>query len=136
MTCNCNQFNPLSRRDFLGRFALGLGGAALAGLFERGRPVVVAGGPFTEQHVLNELLARRLRDAGFRPDQRPRIERPDHGLIDLQQFMHPSNIIAACKSKSAPRSRQSAKREGKSVPAGPRRHSSNECEFSGGSSPT
>ena len=35
MTCNCNQFNPLSRRDFLGRFALGLGGVALAGMFKR-----------------------------------------------------------------------------------------------------
>src|SRR5579864_9168663 len=35
MACNCNQFNPLNRRDFLGRFALGLGGAAVAGLFNR-----------------------------------------------------------------------------------------------------
>src|SRR6185437_3690754 len=35
MNCNCNQFNPMNRRDFLGRFALGLGGAALAGLFNR-----------------------------------------------------------------------------------------------------
>ena len=35
MTGNCNQFNPLNRRDFLGRFALGLGGAALAGLMNR-----------------------------------------------------------------------------------------------------
>ena len=35
MTCNCNQFNPMNRRDFLGRFALGLGGVALAGLFNR-----------------------------------------------------------------------------------------------------
>src|SRR5579864_1247564 len=35
MSCNCNQFNPLSRRDFLGRFGLGLGGAALAGIFNR-----------------------------------------------------------------------------------------------------
>jgi hypothetical protein len=32
---NCNQFNPLNRRDFLGRFAMGLGGAALAGMFDR-----------------------------------------------------------------------------------------------------
>ena len=35
MTCNCNQFNPLNRREFLGRFALGLGGAAVAGLLNR-----------------------------------------------------------------------------------------------------
>src|SRR5579859_474687 len=35
MSCNCNQFNPLSRRDFLGRFALGLGGAAVAALANR-----------------------------------------------------------------------------------------------------
>ena len=32
---NCNQFNPLNRRDFLSRFAMGLGGAALAGLVNR-----------------------------------------------------------------------------------------------------
>jgi hypothetical protein len=32
---NCNQFNPMNRRDFLGRFAMGLGGAALAGLVNR-----------------------------------------------------------------------------------------------------
>jgi osmoprotectant transport system permease protein len=44
--------------------------APLARLFERREPAVVASGPFTEQHVLSELLARRLRDAGFRPDQR------------------------------------------------------------------
>ena len=35
MTCNCNQLNAMGRRDFLGRFALGLGGAALASLFNR-----------------------------------------------------------------------------------------------------
>ena len=35
MNCNCNQFNAMGRRDFLGRFALGLGGAALATLFAR-----------------------------------------------------------------------------------------------------
>src|SRR5579864_8429816 len=35
MNCNCNQFNPLSRRDFLGRFALGLGGAAVASLMSQ-----------------------------------------------------------------------------------------------------
>jgi hypothetical protein len=35
MSCNCNQFNPLNRREFLGRFAMGLGGAAAAGLFNR-----------------------------------------------------------------------------------------------------
>jgi hypothetical protein len=36
MSCsNCNQFNPLNRRDFLGRFAMGLGGAALAGMMNR-----------------------------------------------------------------------------------------------------
>jgi osmoprotectant transport system permease protein len=62
--------------------------APVARLFERGRPVVVAGGPFTEQHVLNELLARRLREAGFRADQRPsmsegiQIEALRHNQID------------------------------------------------------
>lgn len=35
MDSNCNQFNPLNRRDFLGRFAMGLGGAALAGIVNR-----------------------------------------------------------------------------------------------------
>jgi osmoprotectant transport system permease protein len=31
---------------------------------------VVASGPFTEQHLLSEVLAGQLADAGFRPDQR------------------------------------------------------------------
>jgi hypothetical protein len=35
MNSNCNQFNPLNRRDFLGRFAMGLGGVALSSLFHR-----------------------------------------------------------------------------------------------------
>ena len=35
MSTNCNQFNSLNRRDFLGRFAMGLGGAAFANLFNR-----------------------------------------------------------------------------------------------------
>jgi hypothetical protein len=35
MNCNCNQFNSLNRRQFLGRFAMGIGGAAVAGLFNR-----------------------------------------------------------------------------------------------------
>src|SRR5262249_12555053 len=45
-------------------------------------------GPFTEQHILNELLARRLREAGFHPDQRPgmsegiQIEALRHNQID------------------------------------------------------
>jgi osmoprotectant transport system permease protein len=49
---------------------------------------VVASGPFTEQHILNELLADRLRDAGLRPDQRPgmsegiQIEALRHSQID------------------------------------------------------
>jgi len=49
MNCNCNQFNPMNRRDFLGRFALGLGGAALAGLFNReagAASVAAASNPF------------------------------------------------------------------------------------------
>ena len=32
---NCNQFNPLNRRQFLGKFAMGLGGAAVASLMDR-----------------------------------------------------------------------------------------------------
>ncbi|MBI1914632.1 MAG: ABC transporter permease/substrate-binding protein [Planctomycetes bacterium] len=32
---------------------------------------VIATGPFTEQHVLDAVLARRLEDAGFRVDRRP-----------------------------------------------------------------
>jgi osmoprotectant transport system permease protein len=62
--------------------------APLARLFERGQTAVVASGPFTEQHVLNDLLARRLRDAGFRPDQRVgmsegiQIEALRHNQID------------------------------------------------------
>jgi osmoprotectant transport system permease protein len=61
----------------------------LARLFERGEErVVIASGPFTEQHILNELLSRRLRDAGLRPDQRPgmsegiQIEALRHSQID------------------------------------------------------
>jgi osmoprotectant transport system permease protein len=41
---------------------------ALAGA---GNKVVVTSGPFTEQHVLDEVLARRLQEAGFRVDRRP-----------------------------------------------------------------
>ena len=33
-------------------------------------PVRIASGPFTEQHILNEVLAQHLTAAGFRPDQR------------------------------------------------------------------
>ena len=35
MNCGCNQFNPMSRREFLARFAMGLGGAAVATLANR-----------------------------------------------------------------------------------------------------
>jgi len=35
MNSNCNQFNPLNRRQFLGKFAMGLGGAAVASLMDR-----------------------------------------------------------------------------------------------------
>jgi osmoprotectant transport system permease protein len=63
--------------------------APLARLFESGgERVVVASGTFTEQHILNELLADRLRDAGFHPDQRPgmsegiQIEALRHNQID------------------------------------------------------
>jgi osmoprotectant transport system permease protein len=70
-------------------FVLGAGLASpVAGLFEQRRPAVVASGPFTEQHVLNELIAQRLRRAGFRPDQRPsmsegiQVEALRHNQID------------------------------------------------------
>jgi len=62
--------------------------APLARHFERGPSAVVASGPFTEQHILNDLLARRLREAGFRPDQRVgmsegiQIEALRHNQID------------------------------------------------------
>ena len=36
-----------------------------------GKQVVVASGPFTEQHVLGEALAQRLEQASFRVDRRP-----------------------------------------------------------------
>jgi osmoprotectant transport system permease protein len=36
----------------------------------RANPVRIASGPFTEQHILNEVLAQHLEAAGFRPDQR------------------------------------------------------------------
>ncbi len=36
----------------------------------RAHPVRIASGPFTEQHVLNEVLAQHLIAAGFRPDRR------------------------------------------------------------------
>ncbi len=63
--------------------------APLARLFEGGgERVIVASGPFTEQHILNELLAIRLREAGFRPDRRLgmsegiQIEALRHNQID------------------------------------------------------
>jgi osmoprotectant transport system permease protein len=37
----------------------------------RANPARIASGPFTEQHILNEVLARLVVAAGFRPDQRP-----------------------------------------------------------------
>lgn len=60
----------------------------VARLFERGEPAVIASGPFTEQHILNEVLARRLRNAGFRPDQRSgmsegiQVEALRHNQVD------------------------------------------------------
>lgn len=36
----------------------------------RANPARIASGPFTEQHILSELLAEHLAAAGFRPDQR------------------------------------------------------------------
>src|SRR5947199_3222075 len=44
MNTNCNQFNPINRRQFLGRCGLGLGAAALMGLLNRGAS---AASPFT-----------------------------------------------------------------------------------------
>jgi osmoprotectant transport system permease protein len=42
------------------------------GLATRGsRRAAVASGPFTEQHILGEVLARRLEQEGFRADSRP-----------------------------------------------------------------
>jgi osmoprotectant transport system permease protein len=68
-------------------FGVGLA-SPMARLFERGPTAVIAGGPFTEQHILNDLLARRLRAAGVRPDQRIgmsegiQIEALRHNQID------------------------------------------------------
>ena len=46
MTCNCNQFNAINRRDFLGRFAGGIGGAALIGLLNRDARAVQVESPW------------------------------------------------------------------------------------------
>jgi osmoprotectant transport system permease protein len=60
----------------------------LARLFDGRDRAVIASGPFTEQHILNEVLARRLHEAGFRPDQRIgmsegiQIEALRHNQID------------------------------------------------------
>jgi len=49
---------------------------------------VIASGPFTEQHVLNEMLAKHLSRASFRADQRPgmsegiQFEALFHGQVD------------------------------------------------------
>ncbi len=49
---------------------------------------MIASGPFTEQHILSEVLAQQLRAAGFRPDQRQgmsegiQIEALRHDQID------------------------------------------------------
>jgi osmoprotectant transport system permease protein len=81
---------PLAWVGGLGLLLLFGGGLAspVARLFERGRPAVVASGPFTEQHILNDLIADRLRGSGFRPDQRRsmsegiQIEALRHDQID------------------------------------------------------
>jgi osmoprotectant transport system permease protein len=50
--------------------------------------VVIASGPFTEQHILNEMFAIQLSRAGFHPDQRPgmsegiQLEALFHGQVD------------------------------------------------------
>ncbi len=49
---------------------------------------VIATGPFTEQHVLDVVLARRLEEAGFRVDRRPgtsegiQLQALFHGQVD------------------------------------------------------
>ncbi len=81
---------PLAWVGGLGLLLVFGGGLAapVARLFERGNRAVVASGPFTEQHILNELIARRLRNAGLRPDQRVgmsegiQIEALRHNQID------------------------------------------------------
>lgn len=71
---------PAGRRDRK-RFRLATAGLVLAVLAGLSAPVtrllaggqgwsVVASGPFTEQNILSEVLARQLEQAGFRPDQR------------------------------------------------------------------
>lgn len=69
-------------------FAGGLS-SPLARLLERDASrAVVASGPFTEQHILNHVLARQLRQHGYRPDQRRgmsegiQIEALKHSQID------------------------------------------------------
>lgn len=68
-------------------------GGGLAGpiweLKDWGKPRgVVASAPFTEQYILNEVMARRLRESGFRADQRKgmsegiQIEALRHSQID------------------------------------------------------
>src|SRR5262249_19033053 len=42
----------------------------ISGLFAREDRGVIGSGPFTEQHILSELLARKLKAAGFHADQR------------------------------------------------------------------
>jgi osmoprotectant transport system permease protein len=51
--------------------AVSLLGPIGQGMSGGGDKVVVTSGPFTEQHILDRVLARRLEEAGFRVDRRP-----------------------------------------------------------------
>jgi osmoprotectant transport system permease protein len=48
----------------------GLAGPVARAFGGAGKPAVVSSGPFTEQHILNEVLARELEGAGLRVDRR------------------------------------------------------------------
>jgi osmoprotectant transport system permease protein len=60
----------------------------IAQLFDRRASAIIATGPFTEQHILNEVLALHLKARGFRADQRLgmsegiQVEALKHNQID------------------------------------------------------
>ncbi len=77
---------------------------------------VIASGPFTEQHILGEVLALNLEPAGFRPDRRPgmsegiQFEALRHGQIDCM-VNYSGNVWALVMKRTDFADRQTTLRE-------------------------
>jgi osmoprotectant transport system permease protein len=77
---------PLAWAAGLGLLAVVAGGLydPVARFLEGGERVMVGSTEFSEQHILNEVLARRLEGAGFRVDRRPGMS---EGIM-IQSLFH------------------------------------------------